>query len=478
MTPPDPPPIDRRATLAFWLLVTLIATVGAGKAVLYDTLDPDLFWHLRVAEQLRGDGIGPIVDRISFASIREPWTPYSWLAELGMEWGWNTFGWRVAVLVAALMNVAVVFLIALGCLELAGKHRRLNCAVATAFAAYLALPFLSFRPVTFAIALLGGCAWLLLRDRRSRTWAVWIIVPLTVLLTNIHLAAILVPIWSACLFAGALWERRDVKRYGLLLALTTLACLASPMLAGAVRTAWFYQSHDVMVASGVIAEMKPIWRGYAGAVTAVVLVAFMMSIFTNARPLRMGERLWLLAAGLLMLRLGKFAPMFALIAAPALAATMPPRKDRALAARAVRAALMIVLGLCIATIVIAFPSSKWPMDLWINRRGPEVMGYPTVAATYVEREVKPRSGRVITEFTTGGYVAWRLGDRYQVLVDGRTQLYTPQFWRSTYLGSDAEAAAVLRDANADAAIIPAGKSRFRKPLESLGWRSGFRDDFA
>jgi len=72
-----------RLPIGFWLLIALLALCAGGKAILYDTLDPDCFWQLRVADQLCHDGIGPLVDRISFASEKEPWTPYSWLAELG-----------------------------------------------------------------------------------------------------------------------------------------------------------------------------------------------------------------------------------------------------------------------------------------------------------------------------------------------------------------------------------------------------------
>ena len=68
-------------TPGFWLLIAMLALVAGGKAILYDTLDPDCFWHLRVAAQLEHDGIGPIVDHLSFASSPQPWTPYSWLGE-------------------------------------------------------------------------------------------------------------------------------------------------------------------------------------------------------------------------------------------------------------------------------------------------------------------------------------------------------------------------------------------------------------
>src|SRR2546430_5416391 len=91
----------RQPRLGMVLLFGLIVLVAAGKPILFDTLDPDCFWHLRVAEQLRSDGIGPLVDRLSFASNQQPWTPYSWLAELGIDRIWRAFRWRGAILVHA-----------------------------------------------------------------------------------------------------------------------------------------------------------------------------------------------------------------------------------------------------------------------------------------------------------------------------------------------------------------------------------------
>jgi hypothetical protein len=250
------------------------------------------------------------------------------------------------------------------------------------------------------------------------------------------------------------------------------------MLPGAIRAAWFYQSADVMVASGIIAEMRPVWRGPVAAVTLPLLGLLSACAAVNRRRLRLGEWLWLLAALAMMLRLGKFSPMFAFIAAAALAATLPRLRDGVLARPIVCGALGVVLLLCLVRIVAGFPSPRASMDEWINRRGPDVPGYPAEAAQFVERNVPLGSGRVITEFTWGGYVAWRLGDRYKVLLDERTQLYAPDFWRATYLGSTEDAAGVLRRADADAAIIPVRDSRFRPALDSLGWRSVHRDDFA
>ncbi len=111
----------RSAKPGFWLLIGLIALFAGAKPILFDTLDPDCFWHLRVAAQLHRDGIHPLVDGLSFASIKTPWTPYSWLAELGMKAIWDHGGYRAAIAVTAVMQSTIVILLATTCLEAVTK---------------------------------------------------------------------------------------------------------------------------------------------------------------------------------------------------------------------------------------------------------------------------------------------------------------------------------------------------------------------
>src|SRR5450432_3282763 len=102
-----------RTNLGLKLTIAILALLAAGKPIFYDTLDPDCFWHLRVAQQIEHDGVGPLVDHISFASMKTPWTPYSWLAELGMKKIWDIGGYRAAIAVQSLMMAAFVILIAM-----------------------------------------------------------------------------------------------------------------------------------------------------------------------------------------------------------------------------------------------------------------------------------------------------------------------------------------------------------------------------
>ncbi len=475
--------------LGFWLFVAVLAAFAAAKAVRFDTLDPDLFWHLRVADQLARDGIGPVVDHLSFTSRAQPWTPYSWLAELAMRSIWSTGGYRAAIATQAILQATFVLLLAAACGEavIFRPHRTgglrpgggyaTRAALATAVGVYLSLPYLSFRPVTLALTLMAGALWLALRDRRRacRTRSVWLVVPLTAVLANVHLYALMMPVAAAVLAIGDAMDRRPARRAALLAAAVAVAALATPMLPGAIRTAIFYGAHDAMVSGPIIAEMQP-WGRDAGSV--VMLSLLLIGVVRAKGRVPTGVLLWVGGAAAAVLVLGRFAPVLALAACPPLAAGLPFRSDRVLGRRPIVNAMAVVLLACAARIGVAFPPAKLPLSAWLDRLGPDVPGYPCAAADFVADHVAPVTGHVVNEFTWGGYLGWRLGDRWQVLLDGRTQVFPPSLWWSTYLGSDAECRAYLSTVRADAAVLPAGRSRFRLALLAQGWTVAHHDAWA
>jgi hypothetical protein len=500
-------------TLGFGLLVAMVSLVGVGKAVLYDTLDPDSFLHMLAADQMMRDGIGPIVDKQSFASIQSPWTPYSWLGALAMKAVWDTGGYRAAVAAHALMSAALLSLIALSCRVAAtsgfnGTPRftrqlsqpdgapdgaGLRCIIATTFATLMTLAYLSFRPVTMALVLLALVCFLLLRDRKlgERSRAVWFAIPITALLINLHPFAIVVPMLAAALLIGALWERRRragppdwveserrVRRYEVLFVGVGVACLATPMLPGVVQSILQLQFSDPMVKGNVVSEYRPFYHGGAGKVALSLVVACAGYLFAGRKKLRLGEVLWLLIGFGLLLRMGRLAPVFAITTAPFLAALFPRGSDRVIARPATCFAVAAVLLLGVIRIGWSFPRPSTPMEAWANRHGPDTPGYPTEAAMYVDEKISPKLGRIINEYTWGGYIEWRLGNKFQALLDGRTNLYTRDFWKATYLGSEVDRLRFFANVRADVAILPVERSRFREPLAALGWTTVYRDERA
>jgi hypothetical protein len=473
----------------FWLLISLLALLAAGKVILGDTLDPDAFWHMRVGAELqRQSWPGPLVDDLSFASTREPWTPYSWLAERGMKALWDVGGYQAAVAVQAAMEAGFILLLGICALELSrvvqGEPRYLASAVGAAFGGLLSLAYLSFRPVTAALVVLAVIAWLLLRDRRleQKSKAVWFVPFIVAVAINIHFFALFAPVWLAALLLGDLIENRRIAiRETVLLVTTLLGCLCTPLLLGTIRAVLKYSTSDVMVHSGAIAEFRPFYFGTMGHIAlAFVALTAICATWHLARPpkLRLGESFWFAVSIILLFRMGRLAPVFAIIAVPVFAATIPTLSDVILTRRAVVAALAVVLAITMYSIANAFPRSSEPLATWLNRNGPDAPHYPCAASDFVEQNVAPESHHLLCDFTWGGYLEWRLGQQYQTLMDGRTQLFSKEFWDNAALGSPERRRQFLRNTSADVAIVRAGIGPLRDDLTAMNWKTVYRDSFA
>lgn len=467
-------PADTRRSAGFWLLIALLALVGLGKAIQSDTMDPDAFWHLRVADQLASDGVGPLVDRISFASLKAPWAPYSWLAELIMRAVWNLGGFQWAAVLTGLCSAAIIVLVAAAARLRVRAENELAVAVLTAVAAFFTLPFISFRPVTFALVVMAAIVCLIVGERGKASGRVWWIIPLTALLTNLHLyAVVIVALVWVTLLGQVIGGDRRWRRWLLLAIGTSLAACLTPMLRGAVTTAIQYNAADPMVASAFITEMRPFYSGGTGRVSLGLFVGLILLCAARRKRLNATDWLWLALGTVLLFRLGRFSPVFAMLGTPAFARAFPLMSGRALRKPVVRVALLAVLALGVMNVLPSLAARNF--EQWLNRHNPT---YPTAAAAYVAANVLPHQGRLINEFNWGGYLAWRLGDHFQVLMDGRTQLYAPKFWLQTHLGDEASRLAIMKQTPADAAILPASGSCLAPALVELGWTEAHRDDLA
>jgi len=483
--------------LGICLLLGLLILTASTKSLLYDTLDPDLWWHLRVADQLEQDGIGPLVDDLSYASIKQPWTPYSWLAELAMKRIWDSGGYRMALVVQAGMIATLLTLVVMSCAirlkqaqvdqDATDGGTGLPIAVATMFAAFHCLPFLSFRPVTFAIVVLAGVMFLIVRDRAGgqTSRAIWLSIPICVVLTNMHFFAFLIPVMLGTVCIGSWFEKRAAiemrspgsraRRYLLLATLSFLACLCTPMLPGLLGTLVHFQSHDIMANGPFIAETQPFYSGPAGKVGLITVLIAAGLIARKRMQLSISEWLLLGVGTVLLFKYARLSPIFAVICAPMLCICLPRMSDRLLAKPAVAGLLGLVLAVGVVRVLQAFPARSMPLETWINRNGPDLPGYPTAAVEFVEKHVKPHTGRIVNEYSWGGYLAWALQDRFAVMSDGRTQLYSSDFWKSTYFAPEAEQMAFLARTGADAAILPASRSRYAPLLVRLGWDTIYSD---
>jgi len=228
----------------------------------------------------------------------------------------------------------------------------------------------------------------------------------------------------------------------------------------------------------VIAELRPFYASPMWPVTTAVLLAAIGLMIWRRSDFRLAEWVMLVIGLGGLFWMGRLAPLFVLIAAPMLAAALPELKSRLFARPIVWSLLGATVGLGIVNIVQAFPSRSTPLAVWLNRHGPETPGYPTGAAAFVATRIPAKTGRIINDFNWGGYLAWELGPRFQVFMDARTQLYTPEFWNDTCLGNEQAVESSIRAITADAAIVPLKSPKLAAALKSLGWKQVYHDDRA
>ncbi|NIN72177.1 MAG: hypothetical protein GTO46_09730 [Gemmatimonadetes bacterium] len=470
------------------LFLSALALVAISFFVLGpQSVDPDLFWHLRVAELVEADGPRPLVDDFSYNSGPERWIPYSWLAELGMQGAVRSLGATALFLLPLVCYVATVLFIALAVAR-RGRATLKGALIVVVFAALL-LPFVGLRPATFAFPLCAFAVWAVAGMRRGgpRWAALMVLVPITALCANLHLYFLFIPALLVAWSVGA-WSKRTFsgEREALVcvaIAATSLlvALAVSPFELGLLEVASYYLTNDVMVKSGAIVEMRPFYRlGPLVLIASAILVGWPLAgliyRFRFKARYRPDQALLILAI-VLLLALGRYAPLAAMILAP-LAARYGawPRLAPVTARRtsAVAAGLMLGLALYAGQILIG-RSFGGELTPHLESKS----GYPVAAARFVRDSVPRISGRLVNEMGWGGYLIYALWPEYQVMMDGRTQVYPEAFWRAAYVNAtDASRLELIRRAAADVAVLPHGSAWADLLAVEPGWRRAYGDRVA
>jgi hypothetical protein len=465
--------VDRRG------LLTLLACLALGTFAAQPQLDPDAFWHLRVADWTIAHGGPPSVDVVSYLRAGSGWVAHSWLYELWL---------RACVALLGIAGIAVAgipaaALLAWLLLRLSALYRpslglpeRL-LAVAVVFAA--------LRPVLYARAGLvdavGAAAiWYLIERARLRDdRQPLLLLPLiTVLWANLHGAGVLLAPGMVLLFLAATRaagvparvRRGDLARLGA--AMTAAVCL-NPY--GPVLLVYPFATLGSAAQRALIAEWGPTpITAPVFAAVGLLLAALLLALPRRGRELPatapllltvtvvmgLGSARWWLPLG--PLAAAAAAPVVAVGAAEVLALLRGRARDeqaRGLPLR-LRAA---VAGTVIATIAAARLVSLTPAVM-----GPMVAAdFPVGAADAAVAAPCP-GGRLFSPYTWGGYLAYRTGEMvgpYGAADSLGDALIVEQ--QAILEGRIAPGPAFARD-GVDRAVIPAG-IRLAEDLAAAGW---------
>jgi hypothetical protein len=382
--------------------------------------DGDTFWHLTVGEHIFRTHSFPVVDEYSYTRAGAPWIAKEWLSQIILYLAYTWTGWRgLALFTATIAALSYSILFAWLC-------RRVEPIVAltmTAVTVSLGMGSLLARPQIFFYLLLTLCACGLVGAVEKKTTPWWL-VPLAAIWANLH-ASFPIAVTLGALFgleAVALAEPGERLRTAMKWALVLVAAVAAT---GA--TPYGFRPLVVSVnlvgskEIGAINEWQPLRFDVLG-VYGVAVFAGSLALLAAARA-GWKRAAPLVLCGALMIRHVRFLPLFAIVAAPALArsiARLFPRfaRQSSVPSVAMRKAATVALGVaCLATVLILTFAPK---------SVPNPSMAPSAALDAAER--LHLTGPVFNDYSFGGFLIFK---GIKPFIDGRAELYFGEMFEKT-----------------------------------------------
>lgn len=448
----------------FMALMVWLFMAGAGWKVLLG--DADTGWHIRTGEYILDSRTIPSADLFSFTRAGEPWYAWEWLAGVIFALLHRAWGLKGVVLLSG-----TVLALAFTTVYRHALWRKSNGALALAVTLMAAsastIHFLA-RPHVFSLLLVPLTLWLIDRDVDRPGRAVWWLVPLAALWTNLHggFVALLISL-GACAAAQALAARWTMaRRYAALTALCSLATLVNPF-------GWKLHAHiaaylgSSWIRDAVEEFQSPRFRSESMAQFEVLLFAGIA-----VAALLLGRREWYGALLIGMwahaaLGSARHIPIYALAAAPLVASelsrlwtrlsagwrpgTLPAIiRDVALDFGSGPKRASVWAPVLVIALVLANPAGWWPVDF------PDVKLPVKLVNRNLNRFTDGSMARILAPDQWGDYLIYRFHPRQKVFIDGRSDFYGPEIGKHyvRMINGHYQWRALMDRYGFDAALIP------------------------
>ena len=380
--------------------------------------DPGTPWHLRLGREILATGSVPHSDTLTFTRNGAPWVDQSWAFDALLALLVDRWGWSAAIALAAL---GLAWLYRAMARDMIGDGISPVIAVLVSiFAVCIGAIHFLLRPHLFTF----GFVYLTLRVCQAQHlrggWSVLKVTIYTAILANLHGGFVALPVIVATAGLGhalsGAWDlarRKNTARFGLTFLASCLAALANPYGFGLYR-----HVAGLLVSSGVtklIIEYQPPHFGTPEAqVLEWVLLALIGLPVVSQRRLDRYQLCHVLVWLHLALTSIRNAPLFALVAAPALATLIDglplsvgaawkrPARPAIFPAVATSGVLMLVMcGLTLG----GFDLKRWPI------RAIETLNQ------------QPAALRLFHEQDWGGLIAAECSPERRSYLDDRFELF-------------------------------------------------------
>jgi hypothetical protein len=404
----------------------MLATLIVGR-VFYEgrafAVDPDLWWHIKVGQNILTTRHWPTADPFSFTVAGTPWIAYEWLGDVAIG-AVAKFGGLLGLDIFLIVLASVVMLSLYGYATMRSGNSKAGFISAGVLCS-LAYASFNLRPQMFGYLFLILTLIALERFRQGKPQALWFLPPLFLVWINTHGSWIIGLGVIFVFWASGLWEFQlgsvSAKRWSFIerlrLELVFMLCLvAIPFTPYGTRLAAypFTVASTLPLNVGNILEWQPMPFNIAGGkLFLVMILAFFLAQMLFRSSWHLAEVL-LCFGGIMMACLHVrflllFVPLFAPLIATLLALWLPPyaaKKDH----RILNAILMAAV---IGAMVRYFPTQAGIEKI-------AARNFPVGAVQYLRAH--PTPGPMFNTYGYGGYLIWALPEQ-KVFIDGRGDLY-------------------------------------------------------
>ena len=425
-------------------LALLVLAVASG---FQKIRSPDYWWHLSIGNWMAANGTIPTTDVFTYTVPGAPYIDAHWLFQLGLAAVHNVGGHEGVVIAKALHAIALVaILVTVGW----RRNRPFITVISLALVVLIAGERLLARPEAPSFVLLAAIVALLERnERRGDAW-IYAIVPLQLLWANVHgLFAVGIALCGIYTMGEALRTVRGkgdatkLRRLATVTLFAALACLVNPnFIEGAIYP---LEQLGMIAPTGSlgitikygVSELVPVWhpRIPMGMLVLPSLLALSCaaSLVLNWKTNRSREAhaLAFVAFLFLALQASRNLALFAIVAAPLLNRNANEWMDRhPLSKTVLRSANAAALALILAA---TFDVARGSFHSRIGTIHEPGLGYMEIYVTegavdWIERERPPAP--IAHHMWYGGYLNWRLFPDYEVMVDGRLEIYGSALFQS------------------------------------------------
>ncbi len=414
----------------------MLATFLVGR-VFYEgrgfVVDPDLWWHIKVGQNILTTHHWPTTDPFSFTVAGTPWIAYEWLGDV-LIGSAARYGGLLGLDVLLIVLASIVMLALYAYTTMRSGNSKAGF-VASGLLCSLAFASFNLRPQMLGYLFLILTLIVLERFRRGKQRALWFLPLLFLVWINTHgswvigLGVIFV-FWAAGLAEfriGGVEATRWRPAERIRLELIFLLCLAAiPFTPYGTRLAAypFTVASTLPLNVGNIMEWQPMPFNIAGGklflavVLAFFLAQMMFQITWRAAEVVLffgGVMMACLHVRFLLLFVPFFAPLFATV----LARWLPPydrKKDH------------YILNALLMAAVVAAMVRYFPTRAGIEKIAAET--FPVGAVNYLRQH--PVAGPMYNTYGYGGYLISMLPEQ-KVFIDGRGDLYEDGGVFSEYL---------------------------------------------